>query len=418
MKPMKIGFFGLFGQKNWGNECTLQAILYNTRMYLPNAIVICICTDPEDTSARYGISAYPMRAVHRKISWGQNNQLMRLLQRIFFHIPKEIMHWVTAFKILKGIHLLVAPGTGLLTDFDGNIFGRPYEIFKWSFIAKMSRCKLLFVSIGAGPIRHPLGRWFIKSALSMADYRSYRNSYSKQYLESIGFETKKDPIYPDLAFSLQKNKISECKNQDKRRPVIGVGVADEIVAVKDYHNAKNIVQQQIEDIYREYMRNTCSFVGWLLDNKYTVRILSGDSLHDINPKEELKNQLKIRGYNIEDGNILDEQITSVEELLAQLATTDVVVSPRFHNIVLALMLEKPVISLSYHEKFVSLMAELGLEDYCQDTDNINYEKLTILFTKLMNNADNVKELIKIKIEENRLALDKQYMAIFNGFLRN
>lgn len=417
-KPKRIGFFGLFGQQNWGNECTLQAILPNARKHLPDAEIICICTGPEETSARYGIAAYPMQAAHGKAGWGRNNLFMRWIGKIFFRIPMELMHWVTAFKTLKGTRLLIAPGTGLLTDFDGNIFGRPYDIFKWSVVAKLCRCKLLFVSIGAGPIRSPLGRWFITSALSMADYRSYRNSYSRKYLESIGFERKKDPVFPDLAFSLPGTMMPESGNRDRQRPVIGVGVADEIVGAKAYYNGNDLLEQRIEAIYRDYMQKTCSFVAWLRDNEYTVRILVGDALHDGKAKEELTNRLKTRGYDLEDGNILDDQITSVEQLLTQLATTDAVVSPRFHNIILALMLNKPVISLSYHEKFVSLMAELGLEEYCQHTDDLDTDRLIELFAKLMTDADTIKNHIKQKVEEYRLALERQYMYIFNDFLRN
>jgi polysaccharide pyruvyl transferase WcaK-like protein len=45
----------------------------------------------------------------------------------------------------------------------------------------------------------------------------------------------------------------------------------------------------------------------------------------------------------------------VEQLCAQLTQTDMVVATRFHNILLALMLNQPVLPLSYHEKVRSLM---------------------------------------------------------------
>ena len=412
--PYKVGFFGLFGQQNWGNECSLQAMIYNIRKHHPGLEIYCVCTYPEDTSARYGIPAIPMVSISptRNVWWGQNNQFIRLLRKVFYFIPKELLHWIKVYRTLWGSQMLIAPGTGLLTDFHGNIYGRCYEIFKLSIIAKLCRCKVMFVSIGAGPIRHPVSRWFIKSALSMADYRSYRNDSSRQYLEGIGFKAKYDAIYPDLAFSLPRSMMPECNKHDKQKLVIGVGVADSIVGIMDY-NGKDKLQKRHETIYKEYIDKICSFVIWLLDNKYTVRILTGDTIYDSMPKEELKNQLKRRGYDYNDGNILDEPITSVENLISQLASTDVVVSPRFHNIILALMLNKPIISLSYHNKFSSLMTELELEEYCQDTKDLNIEKLKELFTKLMKNVESIKQHIKLKTEENRLALERQYLFIFN-----
>ena len=414
MKSKKIGFFGKFGQQNWGNECSLQAFICNTRKYHPEWEMYCVCTIPEDTSARYGIPAYPMRAISltRKVLWGQNNPFMKFLWKIFYLIPKEVVHWIHAYMTLKGSQMLIFPGTGMLTDYNGRIYDICYEIFKWSIIAKLCRCKAMFVSIGAGPILHPVNRWFIKSALSMADYRSYRNDYSKKYLESIGFNTQNDPIYPDLAFSLPSNIMPESKNRDKKRPVIGVGVADLILGTIVTDRKPNLRKRR-DAIYRQYIDTMCSFVIWLLENQYNVLILMGDTMYDSIPKKELKNQLKMKGYDYKNENIIDESITSFEDLISQLEKTDVVVSPRLHNIILALMLNKPVLSISYHNKFDSLMASLELGEYCAHTDDLNIKELKELFSKLMANVEDITQKIKLKTEENRFDLETQYLSIFD-----
>jgi polysaccharide pyruvyl transferase WcaK-like protein len=57
------------------------------------------------------------------------------------------------------------------------------------------------VGIGAGPIHHPISRWLMKSAVAMAQYRSYRDTVSKAFMESIGFAAQDDAIYPDIAFN-------------------------------------------------------------------------------------------------------------------------------------------------------------------------------------------------------------------------
>src|SRR5215813_4126161 len=176
MKPRKIAFYGLFGHQNWGNECTLQAILFNVRRYLPDAEVRCFCTGPDDTFLRHNVSAFPISSRyasryakgHPKVARRQNHPLVRLLRKVAIRIPTEVLDWLKAYKYLRGFDMLVVPGTGLLTDFGSNPLGGPYELFKWSIIAKACRCKLYFVSVGAGPMYHPLTRWFIKAALSCA----------------------------------------------------------------------------------------------------------------------------------------------------------------------------------------------------------------------------------------------------------
>ena len=111
--------------------------------------------------------------------------------------------------------MLIVPGTGLLTDAYGLFGWGPYSLFKWSLLAKACRCKLLFVSVGAGPIYGALGRWFVKSALSLADFRSYRDDSTKQYLKSIGFHSDNDRVCPDLVFSLSETCDTSSGHQKK-----------------------------------------------------------------------------------------------------------------------------------------------------------------------------------------------------------
>ena len=77
-----------------------------------------------------------------------------------------------------------------------------YDIFRWAVAAKLCRCKLLFVSVGSGASLHPVSRRFIRMGLALADYRSYRDGSSKEYLRAIGVDVKNDAVFPDLAFSL------------------------------------------------------------------------------------------------------------------------------------------------------------------------------------------------------------------------
>ena len=409
--PKKISFLGLFGQQNLGNECTLQAIIHNVRRYFPDAEITCICTGPDDTRIRHNITAFPIlnryaRGYNSKETREKYGLLRRLLRKVFIRIPMELLHWVKAFETLKGTYMLVVPGTGFLSDYSTHAFGWPYFIFKWSIIARLCRCKLLFVSVGAGPLWRPLSKWFIKVALSLADYRSYRDSFSKQCLESIGFATNNDPVYPDLAFSLPRAMFPECDHHDRQRPVIGVGL-------KDYYGKLGDSQRGGKAIYRDFINKLGTFVSWLVEHKYTVRLLIGDTLYDGPVKQDLTELLEKRGLKYEDGQIINEPISSVEQLSSQLAATDIVVSPRFHNVLLGLMLVKPVVSLSYHEKFASLMAGVGLPEYCHDIDHLDVDRLTAQIVELEKRAAKLTPHIKQKVQEYRNALEEQYAHIFN-----
>jgi|SRR5262249_9753886 len=59
-RPKKIAFFGHIDSSNFGNENTLQAILYHLRRFHPDAEVACISTGPEATVRTRQIEAIPI----------------------------------------------------------------------------------------------------------------------------------------------------------------------------------------------------------------------------------------------------------------------------------------------------------------------------------------------------------------------
>ena len=198
---MKISFFGHFGTLNSGNESTFIAILSRLRLLSPDCDFCCICTNPESVVARDGIEAVPISTREVRI-WNRQTRLDKRLKMAFIGVRQELWQYIRAYNTLKGTDMLIVPGTGLLTDAYGLSAWGPYNIFKWSLMAKLRGCRVVFVSVGAGPIDGALGRFLVKSALSLADYRSYRDTSSMNYLNAIGFRTTDDRVYPDLVFSL------------------------------------------------------------------------------------------------------------------------------------------------------------------------------------------------------------------------
>ncbi len=409
MKPRKIAFYGLFGQQNLGNECTLQAILYHARRYLPGAEFMCICSDPNDTFLRHGIPSFPV--THRRRGFEAATRrpspaVIRLIRKVLIGIPREVMDWNRAFQCLRGVDMFVVPGTGLLTDFGSSAFGYPYDLLKWSVAARLRGCAVLFVSVGAGPMYRRLTRCFIRWALSLADYRSYRDDYSRQFLEGIKFKTKMDYIYPDLAFSLPLGMFPHSNDGNGQGRVIGLGV-------KDYYGLLGLSDDEGKTKYRDFIKKLRDLVFWLLSSKYIVRLLIGDSLYDNQVKQDLLESLREEGFRNRDEQIINEPISTVGDLISRLASCDVVVSARFHNVLLGLMLGKPVISLSYHEKFACLLGGAALKKYCHDIDCLDVRTLAAQIRELEHMAANSTAHITQTLQEYRSALDEQYGRIFS-----
>ena len=412
MNHGKISLFGNFGTRNLGNECTLQAVIHNVREHLPDVCIDCICSDPEDVSARYNIPAIPIYYRHRNASRSRaeaprTNTLVRLFRRVFIRLPQEILHWITAFRALKDTRMLIMTGTGMLTDFGITPLDLHYEILKWSLAAKLRRCKVAFLSVGGSQLDRPLSRWLVKSALSLAAYRSYRDRFSRDCLDSIGANTSADPIYPDLAFSFPRTKLPDSPHRNRTERVIGVGLMD--------YYGKESRRETGEHVYRAYLETMAMFTGWLLNQRYTVRLLIGDVSYDKRAKHDLIEALHRDRVTYDDRQLIDEPVFSVEQLLTQLATTEMVVATRFHNIVLALLLNKPVVSIAYDPKIDAVMAAAGLAAYCQPIDDVDLQKLVERFSRLEANSETVKTDLMRQVEEHRRVLDEQYAVIFRMF---
>ena len=114
--------------------------------------------------------------------------------------------------------------------------------------------------------------------------------------------------------------------------------------------------------------------------------------------------------------VTDRPIDSVQELLSQLSATDLVVATRFHNVLMSLLLDKPVIAISFHHKCSSLMSEMGLSEYCHDINEMNADTLIEQFQALVRNADDVKQVILQRVETSERALDEQYELLFGDLI--
>jgi polysaccharide pyruvyl transferase WcaK-like protein len=156
----------------------------------------------------------------------------------------------------------------------------------------------------------------------------------------------------------------------------------------------------------------CEFVQWLINHDYEVRILQGDAKHDPHARADLKARLEQQGIRYEQAGIFDEGGSSVEELLEQLAQVDMVVSPRFHNLLLGMMMNIPAISISYDPKSDALLEGVGLGRYRQELFQLDVQLLIQHFIELQERIPEVKRMINERASYYRRLLDDQYDLIF------
>jgi polysaccharide pyruvyl transferase WcaK-like protein len=396
---MRISFFGNFGAGNLGNECTLQAIIEQLLEYEPGAQFLCFCTNPEDVRSRHRIAALPA-AVTRRGSWGQG-RLSRILRILFRWIPLELAQWVRTIGPMSRSDMFIIAGTGIVNDYLTGPLGWPYDFFRLSVLAGLLRTKVVFLSVGVGPITHPLSRWFIKRSLGIASFRSYRDQASRDYLEGIGFDTRRDFVYPDVVFGLSQGNLPARATAGGERRTIGLGL-------KDYYGSPDSPDAQA---HRDYLRTIAEFIAWLHAHGYGVRLLIGDMQYDNPVISEFVPLLGQLGIATQAPLLMVEPALTVADVLRQIADTEAVISARYHNLVMALIQGKPVMALSDHAKLDSLVSDFGLARYRIPLANLKTETLIDRFRQLESELERLKPYVRAGVDRYRQELDRQYASL-------
>lgn len=382
--PKRIGLFGNFGIGSFGNDASLEAMILFLRQARPDAEIVCICPKPAAVREAFKVATLPVSA-EGPLLW------------------RKTAVWIYALKTLRAFDVLIIPGTGILTDFAIGASGMPFDLFVWCLAAKIWRVPVLFVNIGAGPIQNPLSRWLLKSAATRARYRSYRDAVSRDFMIHLGVAAENDAIFPDNAFSLLS---PSCESGSSAAGDITVGVG--VMAYCGWTNA-------VPEIYREYFGKITKFVHWLLDQNFRVRILMGDAV-DRQPLDDIKKLILSKRLDLKEKQFVAEPARSAEDVLAQMAETNLVVASRFHHLVFALKLAKPCISLGYDRKHDELMISFGMGEFCQHAETFSNALLIEHIQKLAVRRSDYAASIAAEVESKRKELSQQRSALLTQFL--
>jgi polysaccharide pyruvyl transferase WcaK-like protein len=270
-------------------------------------------------------------------------------------------------------------------------------------MARLRGRKIAFVSVGAGPIRHPVSRWLMKSAARMAAYRSYRDLISKKFMESIGVKAQNDPVYPDLAFRLPNP--AKMARLAEGGLTVGLGVMA-------YYGWGADGDQKI---YELYVSKLTTFAVWLLNKGYRIRLLVGEHT-DQRAVIDISKSIAERCGPMPADRLSADTPRSLHDLMRQMVAVDAVVATRFHNVLCALKVGTPTISLGYAEKNDVLMASMGLGEFCHHVERFDVDLLIQEFTKLMEQREAYEHILRERGAGLRSQLEQQERFLIANFL--
>jgi len=391
--PARVGLFGLLGSGNIGNDASMEAVLHYLKADHANAVIDAMCFGPEQVRTTYGIDAVPLAWYTRyelRASGIKANGL-KVAGKVFDAF--RIASWVRRHDVV------IVPGMGVLeTTLPLRALGTPYEMFLLCAAGRLFGTKVALVSVGANVINQRLARWLCRSAARLAFYCSYRNASSLEAMQSRHFGEPADKVYPDLAFAIP---MPQAPPGDLR--VVGVGVMD-------YHGS-NDDRQRATEIFESYFENIKSFILWLVDSGKTVRLFIGDTKgcdHEVVGR--ILTELRTDRPEMPAAQVSAVEASTFADMAAAMAPVGAVVATRFHNVICALRLCKPTISIGYGAKHDALMADIGLPEFCQRAAALDADQLVVQFKELESRASE----LRTQIAERNAVLAGQLATQFAG----
>lgn len=384
----RIGMFGRFGSGNSGNEGSLEAMLGFLRAELPHAELDVRCSGPEQVRDWHDVAASQMHWLHQAAP-GRRSLLGRGLRVA----GAVVMDAVGTARWVRRHDVVVVPGTGPL---ESTLQLRPWEtpwaLFLVCASGRLFGTRIALVSVGASPSRQRVIRWLFRGTATLAHYCSFRDDHSR---ESMRVDR---PVHPDLVFAMPEVEPG-APNDPGRPPVIGVGVID-------YHGS-NDDRARAGAIHEAYVERIESVVVRLLDEGCDVRLLTGDRDDEVVVRRLLAQLPRPAAER----RLLFDRADTLTALMAQLATTDLVVASRFHNVLCALKCGVPTVSLGYGVKHRALMQQFGQDALCQDLHDLDVDLLWTQIGAARAGAARIRAQLLAASAGQREALSGQFTVL-------
>jgi polysaccharide pyruvyl transferase WcaK-like protein len=415
----------------------VTALIQNIRQRIPGAEICCFSFSPDDTQQRHGVPAFPIRHLQRKPAgtagqrgdaegagpalqtppWGIKAWLKQvpLLYRTLRLLRETPRHLVTvlgemalvgrSMRLLRRTDLLIVAGGGQLGDYFGGPWEYPLTLCKWSVMARAAGCRLAFVSVGAGPIVSAPGRRLLKWSLALAHYRSFRDTGSRELVERIGVRGP-NHIFPDLAQSLDITGSRATEGGNGRPFVVGINPLP-------YFDRRYWAEHS-DEVYGHYVHTLAAFATWLIGRGHRVLFFPTQLRADPPVIRDVETELRRIGPACLDHALLQRPVSSFDDLLAAIDTTDLIVASRFHGVVISYLMRKPVLGLAYQPKTEQIMVAMGQGMYALKIEAITVDSLVACFLQLESDLAEASLEIDRRQKECRQRLDVQYDWLFRG----
>jgi polysaccharide pyruvyl transferase WcaK-like protein len=259
----------------------------------------------------------------------------------------------------------------------------------------------MFLNVGAGPLSDFLSRTFTRRALAAGQYVSFRDNESQTLARTIGFAGE-SCIFPDSVYGLTCAPFVRNVESAIRQPAVGV-------AAVPYGDPRLHPKETNSIVYDRFLDNCRRMIRWLSSQGYVVTLFGTDVGVDARVNADILRSLREQG-NASLPQYAETQ--TVGDVLRTISAMDYVITCRFHGVVFAHLLNKPVLAIAHHPKVADLMKALGLSKYCVDIRKFDANLLADRFEALVRERDEIKHRMTVSLAACRSILAGQFDELF------
>lgn len=361
--------YGQCGFGNFGNDATMELVLRHLRRADPGARLTAMVREVGPAALAFNVPTASMYPPPR-FPPGTNPGPLSIFRRI----ANEVCRIAAAWRLVAGGDYMVFAGGGRFDDFNSTPSRQPYWKWKWISLGRLMGLPVEYVAVGAGPVDLKWSKRLYRWAGQMATRRSFRDEESKLYARKVlGIDTWKDQVSTDLVFAFPRPSAPPPHATPR---TIGFGVME-------YNNRRGTKGGE-DDQYPAYIERAATLAKRLLSQGYDLRILIGETC-DMSAAIDLYTRL---AADTPDGiaRVTLNPCANLHDALREMAQCDAVIATRFHNVVGALSLGRPVFSLGYASKNERLMEDFGLGAYCAHIESFDPESVLARFSELLSRS--------------------------------
>lgn len=430
----KIGLLGPYGTGNLGDAAVQEAVMHNLRIELPDAEFVGISLNPADTRERHGIEALPARRSHvrvappppnaattaagpERISFAERLKsaikrvplvfpLLRFIQELWllriWPVFAEIGFLARAWRQLREFDVLLVSGGGQLNEYWGGPWAHPYTLFKWALVARLAGARMLIINVGAGQFDRRLSRFFIRSALRLAEYRSFRDIESQERVAELG-DIGPSSVHPDQVFGLP---VDDFLSVPAQRKVICVNPLP-------YYDPRAWPEKDAAR-YQKYLSNLAELCIALIKRDFEVRLLPTQVNMDRLAIDDLARVVEAHPDLPADARFHVLQFATLTDLLEALQDCDVLIASRLHGMLIAHLLQRPALAVSPDPKLDSHLRAIGQLENCLPADDFDVAAACERCIALHDAAPEIARDLAAIVGGYRDNLSAQYASLFES----